>query len=94
MKKLLLPPDLQAALNWLYLVGQAGSWNAPAPPPTPARPGNDNPAAQAFYDQQIAPNWSMIVSVYNQLAPFRTAAASPPSAYDQWLASGTMPSAP
>ena len=72
MIPLALPPDLQACVDWLRAVnGQ--SWNAPPPPPAPARPAT-NPHAQAFYDY-LMPTFTQTVQVWGQLAPFRAQAA-------------------
>ncbi len=64
MRTLILPPDMQAAVDWLQQL-QDQSWNAPPPPPMPTRPTER--IAQAFYDNQIAPNWGHIVGIWQQL---------------------------
>jgi hypothetical protein len=81
MKTLRLSADMQAAVNWLQAINTQ-SWNAPAPPPKPARP--IDVIASGYYDTVIAPNWDQIVSIYNQLAGFRVNAATPyvPTAAD------------
>ncbi len=63
----------------------------PAVPPRPT-----DPHEAAFYDTICMPLYNQMLAA-NQAdaaAITPTAATSPPSAYDQWLASGTMPSAP
>lgn len=68
MKTLRLPADMQAAVAWLQAINTQ-SWRAPAPPPKPARP--IDLIARGYYDTVIDPNWDQIVSIWNQLAPFR-----------------------